>query len=135
MPSELFSPARWQTSREHLAVRGAEVCCALRLENLTSSFLCDSFAQEILGNGKKHRVLERFYHADVERKQLTKWQCWNLNYFQEYLTHAAGTSQLFFCCCKDPHHIILLAKSKNSAFHRSSVTANALYDMKGSYSL
>lgn len=58
--------------------------------------LCDSFAQKVLGNREKKRiVLEIFYHAELEGKQPTKCQHWNVNGFHKYLTHTAGTSRCF----------------------------------------
>lgn len=128
---QLFNLNFWKTSHQNLLVYGDELHRVLRLEYLTYSILCDSFAQEILGNrNNKCRVLERFYHAELERKQLTKWKCWNINCFHEYLTHTAGTSRLSSSYCKDPHRIIILAKFSDSVFHCSSITASALYYMK-----
>lgn len=77
---------------------------------------------------KKCGVLEIFYHAELERKQLTKWKCWNVDCFPKYLTHRAGTSQL--SSCYYPHHIIPLAKIKDSVFHHCSIIANVKYYIK-----
>lgn len=73
-----------------------ELCYILRLGYLTYNILCDSFAQKVLGNREKKRiVLEILYHAELEGKQPTKCQHWNVNGFHKYLTHTAGTSRCF----------------------------------------